>query len=126
MPAFYCDSVSTPHGDFTILFSETGIYEIYFPGSAPQQKCPKKTLPWPRLALDLNRYLEGEEIDWTEYPLDTSGYRPFSAKLLSEVGKIPYGEVRTYRDMAEQAGSPLAWRAAGQALGSNRHPVIIP
>jgi len=42
------------------------------------------------------------------------------------VSRIPHGEVRTYREIAALAGSPLAWRAAGQALKVNRHPIIVP
>ena len=47
-------------------------------------------------------------------------------KILDACSAIPYGEVRTYRDMAVAAGSPKASRAAGTALGNNPVPVVVP
>lgn len=120
------DKINTPEGVFLICFSNEGIYELVFPGSDQPVQCPKGELPWAELAVDLNRYLCGEKVDWSSYPLDSSGYRPFTARLLEEVSRIPHGSVITYRQAAELAGSPLAWRAAGQALSVNRHPIIVP
>ncbi|HED24229.1 MAG TPA: MGMT family protein [Firmicutes bacterium] len=118
--------IATPKGDFLILHGPAGIWEIIFPGYSPVRQYCEGKLPWPRLAEDLNRYLAGEEIRWSSYPLDRSGYHLFTAAVLSEVSRIPHGEVRTYREIAALAGSPLAWRAAGQALKVNRHPIIVP
>lgn len=120
------DRVPTPRGDFTIIFNERGIFEILFPGRTPSDKFSRHPLPWPLLDADFNRYLGGDAVDWGRYPLDCSGYSPFTAALLEEVRRIPFGRVCTYREVAERAGSPLAWRAAGQALKRNRHPVIVP
>ena len=51
---------------------------------------------------------------------------PFYHKVLCEVKKIPYGEVRTYREIAKKAGSPGAYRATGSANAKNMLPIIIP
>lgn len=126
MVDYYLDQVTTTKGLFTLLFSESGIFELFFPGAKPDKEYSQKALPWPGLAEDLNRYLAGEIVDWTKYPLDLKGYPPFIGAVLNEVSRIPYGSVITYREAAERAGSPLAWRAAGQALKANRHPVIVP
>lgn len=40
--------------------------------------------------------------------------------------KIPYGEVRTYKDIAKLIGKPLASRAVGNALGRNPIPILVP
>lgn len=50
----------------------------------------------------------------------------FQWKVLQVTAKIPLGETRTYKWVAEKAGSPLAMRAVGQALRRNPFPVIIP
>lgn len=126
MSQFYRDRIDTPKGVFLVLFSDKGIYELNFPGSKLDQDYPQQSLPWPQLAEDLNRYLLGNEVDWSPYPLDCSGYRHFTDILLRQVRLIGYGRVCSYREIAERAGSPLAWRAAGQALSINRHPVIVP
>ncbi len=126
MPELYLDRINTPKGVFLILFSSEGIYEIFFPGSGPELEYRHRKVPWTQLAADLNRYLAGEEVDWGKYPLDCSGYPPFTAAVLKEVKKLPWGRVCSYRSAAGKAGSPLAWRAAGQALKANRHPIIVP
>ena len=120
------DKIDTPEGVFLVYFSNQGIYEIVFPGSDHPLEFQQDELPWAELRADLNRYFEGQIVDWETYPLDRSGYRPFTARLLEEVSRIPHGSVITYRQAAERAGSPLAWRAAGQALSVNRHPIIVP
>ena len=51
---------------------------------------------------------------------------PFYQKVLSEVKKIPYGEVRTYKEIAAKAGNPRAYRATGSANAKNILPIIIP
>tara|TARA_B100000575_G_scaffold97555_1_gene77846 strand:+ start:765 stop:1118 length:354 start_codon:yes stop_codon:yes gene_type:complete len=51
---------------------------------------------------------------------------PFYQKVLSEVKKIPYGDVRTYKEIAAKAGNPRAYRATGSANAKNILPIIIP
>ena len=50
----------------------------------------------------------------------------FYNKVLNEVRNIPYGEVRTYKEIANKVGNPNAYRAAGTANAKNMLPVIIP
>jgi len=79
-------------------------------GTAPQQ---------------IQEYLFGErttfdlEIDWT---LCT----PFQRQVLEHQLAIPYGETRTYGQLAAQIGKPLAARAVGRAGATNPIPIIIP
>ncbi len=126
MSDLYCDQVVTSRGVFQILFGAEGIYKILFPGASPDKQYPQRELPWSQLAEDLECYLAGQKVDWAKYPLDFSDYGTFTAALLKQVMHIPHGRVCTYREAAEMAGSPKAWRAAGQALKANRHPIIIP
>tara|TARA_B100001996_G_scaffold153252_1_gene116618 strand:+ start:2063 stop:2443 length:381 start_codon:yes stop_codon:yes gene_type:complete len=51
---------------------------------------------------------------------------PFYQKVLNEVANIPYGEIRTYKEIANKAGNPNAYRAAGTANAKNMIPIIIP
>lgn len=51
---------------------------------------------------------------------------PFSAKVYEETKKIPYGEVRSYSDIARAIGKPGASRAVGGALNKNRHLILVP
>ena len=51
---------------------------------------------------------------------------PFYGKVLKEVRNIPYGEVRSYKDIAGKVGSPNAYRATATANAKNMIPIIIP
>jgi methylated-DNA-[protein]-cysteine S-methyltransferase len=46
--------------------------------------------------------------------------------VLRHTARIPYGVVSTYREVAGAAGSPRGARAAGNALGSNPIPIVVP
>ncbi|MFQ5920237.1 MAG: methylated-DNA--[protein]-cysteine S-methyltransferase, partial [Thermoplasmata archaeon] len=51
------------------------------------------------LSRDLERYFEGESVDFSNHPVDFSGYTPFEVQVLRATQRIPYGEVRSYRDI---------------------------
>ena len=75
---------------------------------------------------ELDEYFEGRRRGF-DVPIDLSLVRtPFSKRLLRATARIPFGETRTYRDMAAAAGNPLAVRAAGNALGHNPIPIVVP
>ena len=59
-------------------------------------------------------------------PINWSLVSPFSEHVLKIVGEIPYGEVRTYKQIAALCGIPKAPRAIGAANAHNPFPVIIP
>jgi methylated-DNA-[protein]-cysteine S-methyltransferase len=58
--------------------------------------------------------------------LDRRLIGPFAARVLAATAAIPYGETSTYAAVATAAGSPRGSRAAGNALGSNPLPIIVP
>jgi methylated-DNA-[protein]-cysteine S-methyltransferase len=59
-------------------------------------------------------------------PIDWSLVHGFATGVLRETADIPFGDVRTYGQIAARAGSPRAARAAGNALGSNPIPIVVP
>ena len=73
----------------------------------------------------LDEYFAGRRTDF-DTPVDWRLVKGFSLKVLQATAAIPYGRVSTYKDMAIQAGSPKASRAAGNALGSNPIPIVVP
>jgi len=46
--------------------------------------------------------------------------------VLQATAQIPYGSVSTYKQVATEAGSPRGHRAAGNALGTNPIPIVVP
>jgi methylated-DNA-[protein]-cysteine S-methyltransferase len=74
---------------------------------------------------ELDRYFEGRLHEF-DLPLDWQLTHGFYRKVLRATARIPYGQTRSYTDMAKRAGSPRAVRATGSALGSNPLPIIVP
>jgi methylated-DNA-[protein]-cysteine S-methyltransferase len=74
---------------------------------------------------ELERYFEGRLTEF-DLPLDWQLSHGFRRKVLRQTAKIPFGETRSYTEMAERAGSPRAVRAAGSALGANPIPIVVP
>ena len=74
---------------------------------------------------ELDEYFEGRRTSF-DLPLDWQLTRGFARQVLRRTAKIPYGEVSTYQRMAAAAGSPRAYRAAGNALGANPIPIVVP
>ncbi len=60
-----------------------------------------------------------------DFPYELHGTE-FQKRVWNELCRIPYGETRTYRQMAEAAGSPRASRAAGAANGKNPIMIVVP
>ena len=75
-------------------------------------------------ALQLKEYFLGKRTCF-EMPLDYQG-TPFQISVWQELLKIPYGETRTYGDIAKILGKPGSARAVGMANHNNRIAVVIP
>lgn len=73
----------------------------------------------------LDEYFEGRRVRF-ELPLDLRFAPGFRARILEAAARIPFGDVRTYRDVAADAGNARAVRAAGNALGANPVPIVVP
>jgi O-6-methylguanine DNA methyltransferase len=74
----------------------------------------------------LHRYVDGDMAALDEIDLDFSGVTPFFSAAWNACRSIPPGETRSYSWLAAEAGSPMAMRAAGQAMARNRFSLIIP
>ena len=73
----------------------------------------------------LAAYFAGDLRNFT-IPLDLDAASEFTRRVLKATAEIPYGETRTYGEIAEAIGSPGATQAVGNALGANPIPVVIP
>jgi len=78
-----------------------------------------------RLKKKLQQYFDGQRVVFDE-PLDLTGATPFQRRVWLAVRDIPYGETRSYADIARQIGSPRAARAVGQAMAVNPVPIVVP
>jgi methylated-DNA-[protein]-cysteine S-methyltransferase len=73
----------------------------------------------------LGQYFEGGEID-LRLPLDLRGRGTFSRDVLRACAQIPYGQTRSYGELAVMAGKPAAARAVGQVMARNPLPLFVP
>jgi methylated-DNA-[protein]-cysteine S-methyltransferase len=73
----------------------------------------------------LDRYFEGRLTDF-DLPLDWRLSRDFRRRVLRAIARIPYGQTRSYMEVAASAGNQRAVRAAGTACGSNPIPIVVP
>jgi methylated-DNA-[protein]-cysteine S-methyltransferase len=78
------------------------------------------------LAQELHDYLWGGCVRFSHYPLVWDGITVFEKKVLLGLGGVPYGQTKSYGDLARRIGFPGAARAVGQALKKNPWPLLIP
>jgi methylated-DNA-[protein]-cysteine S-methyltransferase len=90
-----------------------------FPGEVVRNDRKNK-----EVLFQLKKYLKRELRNFN-CKLDFKG-TPFQKKVWSELTKIPYGQTRSYKEIAEAIGHPKAFRAVGNANGQNPLPLIIP
>jgi O-6-methylguanine DNA methyltransferase len=77
-----------------------------------------------RVLAQLRKYLEGK-LKQFDCPLDMEG-TAFQKRVWSALRKIPYGKTQSYADVARAIGHPKAFRAVGNANGTNPVPIIVP
>jgi methylated-DNA-[protein]-cysteine S-methyltransferase len=74
---------------------------------------------------ELDLYFAGK-LDSFGLPLDWQLSGGFRQRVLRAINRIPYGQTRSYTEMARRAGNERAVRAAGTACGSNPIPLVVP
>lgn len=134
--AIYFASLETPHGPVLAAWSEAGVCRLLPPGhgmdelhawadshapGAPLE--PSDGAPFD-LQQQLDQYFAGERHDF-DLPLDLRGTR-FQQAVWAAVCTVPYGETRSYADIARAVGRPAAARAVGAANAINPVCLVIP
>jgi methylated-DNA-[protein]-cysteine S-methyltransferase len=128
--------IDSPFGSLTAAATQSGLISLSFPEEPPEQmlerlaarvsprilEAPARLDPVRR---ELYEYFEGRRRRF-ELALDWSLVGPFARRVLGATAAIPYGEKLTYTEVAGRAGSPRGSRAAGNALGSNPIPIVVP
>ena len=74
---------------------------------------------------ELDEYFEGRRTEFST-PVDWQLSHGFLLRAREACATIPYGQVRTYKELATAAGSPEAVRAAGNAMAKNPIPIVVP
>ena len=94
------------------------------PGEPESTDVPPRARPF--LAA-LKSLVRGEATEWPLPPLDMDTLTPFSRQVLETLRReVGQGRVTTYGRLAALAGRPLAARAVGRVMASNRWPLVFP
>jgi len=135
-PGLYIgETGGTPIGKLWLAVSELGLvaiecgltqaeFEAYLVKRFKRtvEVAPERVLS---IAGQLNEYLSGRQQAFT-LDIDWTVLRPFQQAVLQATYEIPYGETRTYKEIAEQIGRPRAARAVGRAEATNPMPLVLP
>jgi methylated-DNA-[protein]-cysteine S-methyltransferase len=128
--------VDSPFGRLLLAATKRGLVRVAFPEESVDATLERLAMKIsPRIveapgALDatrreLDEYFDGRRRRF-ELALDWTLVGPFGRRVLDVASDIPYGGVLSYAQVAAQAGSPRGSRAAGNALGSNPIPIVVP
>ena len=117
---------ASPRGLVTVAYEDGSLESILDKLAArasPRLLELPARLDEPRRELD--EYFEGRRRRF-ELRVDWAIVRGFTHKVLQATARIPYGSASSYLEVAARAGSPRAVRAAGNALGANPMPIVVP
>jgi methylated-DNA-[protein]-cysteine S-methyltransferase len=128
-----CES---PLGTLTVIVTPRGLVRLSYPGEGIDaqlreiaDRVSPRILEAPERTDEVRRQLDAyfdRRRRSFDVPIDWRLVRGFSADVLRATARIPFGSVSSYREVAAEAGSPNAYRAAGNALGSNPIPIVVP
>ena len=129
-------TLDSPVGRLLLAETRKGLVRVSF-GNYPEDKVLQelaedvspRVLEAPArldaIRRQLDEYFEGRRTEF-EVPLDWRLTHGFGRRVLRHTARIPYGQVSTYKAVAGEAGSPRGARAAGNALGANPIPIVVP
>jgi methylated-DNA-[protein]-cysteine S-methyltransferase len=127
-------SMDSPLGELLVAVTPRGLVRVSYASELADEvlaelagRVSPRILPHrtDEVRRELDEYFAGSRRRF-EVPVDWSLVRGFAQGVLRATARVPFGQVTTYRQMAEAAGSPRASRAAGNALGSNPIPIVVP
>jgi len=133
-PIYIGELNGTTLGDFRLAASDLGLVTIEWANAQLEfdsylthlkrstEPNQKKIAPYAR---ELREYLNGKRSAFT-IPIDWTLFTQFQREALQAVFRIPYGETRTYLDIAKEIDRPHAYRAVGAANAMNPMPLVIP
>ena len=121
----YFSWISTPIGILLAARNEEGaLTQLHFAGAEPPDDWVRDDTVFGDLNAQLRAYFDGD-LRTFDLPLAPQG-TPFQQRVWRALLTIPYGETRSYANIADAIGKPSACRAVGAANGANPIPIVIP
>lgn len=122
--------MNSPIGPLRLLASDKGLAGVYFERTRPQRRQPVGDVENPKHPVlveaekQLREYFSGTRQAF-DLKLDFAG-TPFQRSVWKALLTIPFGQTRSYAEIAKQVGRPSACRAVGAANGANPVAIIAP
>ena len=120
--------MASPIGDLLLASSRGGLRLVWFSTGArkeqPQCDWTRNDAALSGARAQLQEYFDGRRHRF-DLPLEPVGTK-FQRRVWDALLEIPYGETRSYKDIAVAIGNPKASMAVGGANGSNPLPIVIP
>jgi len=129
-------TADSPFGPLLLARTERGLVRVGLPNQDADEllvdlaaRVSPRVLEAPaeldEVRRELDLYFAGK-LDHFDLPLDWRLSSGFRQRVLRAINRIPYGQTRSYTEMARKAGNERAVRAAGTACGSNPIPLVVP
>jgi O-6-methylguanine DNA methyltransferase len=129
METLYYSRMGSPAGPLLIAMSDKGLVALEFDRGQDLRK--KKSIQWmeseertAQVRREMQEYFAGTRKEFT-FPLDLRGTE-FQKRCWQALLNIPYGETRSYADLARAVGSPNGFRAVGMANHDNPIAIVVP
>jgi len=120
-----CSFISTPIGMLLAAKDDDGaLTELHFAGRDQPDEWVRDDSAFGDVNAQLRAYFAGELREF-DLPLAPRGTQ-FQQRVWRALLTIPYGETRSYANIADAIGKPSACRAVGAANGANPIPIVIP
>jgi methylated-DNA-[protein]-cysteine S-methyltransferase len=129
-------TTDSPFGELLLASTPRGVVRIGLPNQDSEEllddlairvspRVLEMSAQFDEVRHELDLYFEGKLTDF-DLPLDWQLSKDFRQRVLRAIDRIPYGQTRSYTEMARRAGNERAVRAAGSACGSNPIPIVVP
>ena len=129
-------TADSPLGPLTVIVTLRGLVRVSYEHEAIDEQLDElaarispRILRAPDRTDGVRRQLDeyfGRRRHEFDVPIDWRLVRGFAENVLRATARIPFGGTSTYRGVATEAGSPNAYRAAGNALNTNPIPIVVP
>jgi len=121
----YEASLNTPIGELGLLADNKNLLEISFKGLKGLSRRGKSEKKRFKVEIEqLHEYFQGKRTSFT-IKTRIEGTE-FQKQVFRHMKKIKYGDVITYKELAEKTGHTRAYRAVGSTCGANKTPIVIP
>jgi methylated-DNA-[protein]-cysteine S-methyltransferase len=127
--------IDSPVGSLLVATTERGLCRVSFDPQPEREldelarlhgtRVLRSARPLDDVRRELDEYFEHRRTTF-DLRVDVAGLPAFQRHVLTELARVPYGEVATYGGLAARIGKPRAARAVGGALNRNPIPIVLP